>query len=382
MLPRLRLGTVKPQLAVGGTALAGFTTLPKSGSTPVFAARSLRKGGRCGKRNSEFIRPERTRTGWPREPPWVSTIANTIDAKCPSFLGSFTERGLVCKWLIGINIICFLLQIVTGVTTPGGTRDGPFTDALLLNIDKVMNGEVWRLLTYGFLHSPDKILHIVFNMLLLYWFGQQIEERLGSREFLAFYLAGIVVAGLAYLALRPCSIGTSREPPPCGASGGVMAVLVLAAIYNPRQIIYLFFLIPVPIWAVVVFMVVWDAIPFLRGTKTEIAVTAHLGGAAFGFAYYKPGPTNHLPAAVPVRVGLRKRAKPRLRLYREEEDEQAIATAVPAARHAPVRMEDEQLEAQMDAILAKIPRVGMEGLTESERQLLLRASEAIKRRRG
>ncbi len=49
---------------------------------------------------------------------------------------------------------------------------------------------------------------------------------------------------------------------------------------------------------------------------------------------------------------------------------------------ATARVEDEQLEAQMDAILAKIPRVGMEGLTENERQLLLKASEAIKRRRG
>ena len=60
----------------------------------------------------------------------------------------------------------------------------------------------------------------------------------------------------------------------------------------------------------------------------------------------------------------------------------AVLFVLAARNPAPARGEDEQLEAQMDAILAKIPRVGMEGLTENERQLLLKASEAIKRRRG
>ena len=152
-------------------------------------------------------------------------------------------------------------------------------------------------------------------------------------------------------------------------------------LYNPRQTILLFFLIPVPIWAFVIFMVANDAFHLLGRTQNGIGVSAHLGGAAFGFLYYRFHwrLADWLPSMSSVRT---RRTRPRLRLYQEEEGEPSPAGVTarrPAATASPA---DEQLEAQMDAILEKIPRVGMEGLTEHERELLLRASEAIKRRRG
>jgi membrane associated rhomboid family serine protease len=295
----------------------------------------------------------------------------------PSFLGRITESGRVCRWLLAINITCFILQIITRTQEPFFQE--PFTDALVLNVDKVLHGEVWRLLTYAFLHDPGQILHIVFNMLFLFWFGRQVEDHLGGREFLAFYLVSAVLAGLFYMAAAMA--GLHHKANALGASGAVMAVMVLAALYNPRQTILLFFLIPMPIWGFVVFMVAKDAFDLLRWTNTGVAVSAHLGGAAFGFAYYTLHwrLTDWLPSLSSLR---RRRAKPRLRLY-QEEDEAPTPTPVGARRQAqPASAADEQLEAQMDAILEKIPRVGMEGLTDHERQLLLRASEAIKRRRG
>ena len=122
----------------------------------------------------------------------------------PRFLGSLAENGLVCKWLLGIIIVCFLLQILTrtqaGDLGRFGVYNEPFTDALVLDVGKVLHGQVWRLISYGFLHDTGNIWHIVFNMLFLFWFGRQVEDQLGPREFLAFYLAGIVVAALAYVA--------------------------------------------------------------------------------------------------------------------------------------------------------------------------------------
>jgi membrane associated rhomboid family serine protease len=296
----------------------------------------------------------------------------------PSFLGSFTESGRVCRWLLAINITCFILQMMTRPQVPiPGVIESPFTEALILDVDKVMHGEVWRLLTYAFLHSSN-IWHIVFNMLFLYWFGRQVEDHLGGREFLVFYLGAAVLAGLAYTG---ATLADFHKGSALGASGAVMAVLVLAALYNPRQIIYLFFLIPVPIWAVVIFMVAKDAFDFLGKTSSGVAVSAHLAGAAFGFAYYSFHwrLTDWLPSFGSLR---RRRANPRLRLY-QEDDEAPTPTPVGAGRPArSAGPADEQLEAQMDAILEKIPRVGMEGLTDHERELLLRASEAIKRRRG
>jgi len=75
----------------------------------------------------------------------------------PSFLGSFTERGRICKWLIAVNVIFFILQLITvqrdtivlgegeAVQTESA---GPFTGALQLDANAVFHGQVWRLLSY------------------------------------------------------------------------------------------------------------------------------------------------------------------------------------------------------------------------------------------
>src|SRR5262249_46211361 len=109
----------------------------------------------------------------------------------PGFLGSFYERGLMCKWLIGINIVLFLLQLIArNAVRPELERlQGldPLTTALWLDPSKVLEGQFWRLLTYAFLHDTTTPLHILFNMLFLWWFGSDVEDLYGPREFLAFY---------------------------------------------------------------------------------------------------------------------------------------------------------------------------------------------------
>jgi membrane associated rhomboid family serine protease len=247
-----------------------------------------------------------------------------------------------------------------------------------LDVSKVLHGEVWRLLTYAFLHSTSSWAHIVFNMLFLYWFGRDVEDLYGPREFLAFYLVSALLGGVAFVLADLAGLHGKHLPglsATClGASGAVTAVLVLCAVHYPTRMILLFFILPVPIWLFVVFAVAKDAFDFLGGAQTGTAVDVHLAGAAFGFAYSQLHwrLTGLLPG---LRTWQRRRSQPRLRVYREEE----APTPVTVAAAAPP--EDEQLEARMDAILAKISRTGKESLTESERQLLLRASEVFKRRR-
>ena len=305
----------------------------------------------------------------------------------PSFLGSLAGQGRVTNWLIGINIVCFILQMATrrAVTDRFGNTgyEEPFTDALLLNVPLVLKGEVWRLLTCAFLHDTGRIFHILFNMLVLFWFGRQAEETIGPREYLVFYLVSAVVSSLGFVAAY--KVGIQSGFLALGASGAVTSALVLAACLYPRQVIYLFFILPVPIWAFVILSVAMDAFGLLGRHNRGVATSAHLAGAAFGFCYYRFG--WQLTGWLGGLSGLtRARAKPRLRVYREEEED-STPTPRSAARSeavtAPPRLvEDEQLEAQMDAILEKIQRVGMHGLTEGERQTLVRASEAIKRRRS
>ena len=116
----------------------------------------------------------------------------------PSFLGALPGFGQACKWLILINIVCFVLQLVTrtAVADPRFDRSdipilqvySPVTAWLELDTNAVLHGQVWRLLTYAFLHDTGTLWHILFNMLFLWWFGKDVEDLYGPREFLAFYL--------------------------------------------------------------------------------------------------------------------------------------------------------------------------------------------------
>jgi membrane associated rhomboid family serine protease len=289
----------------------------------------------------------------------------------PSILAVLTEHGKVCKWLILINVVLFVGQLVTRSTDL-------ITGALDLNTADVLRGQVWRLLTYAFLHDPNDLFHILFNMLFLWWFGADVEDLYGPREFLAVYLTAAVLGGLAFV----CGnlLGFPQGATRCiGASGAVMAVLVLCALHYPSRVIYLFFFLPIPIWVFVLFMVAKDAYTLLTGASTGTAVTVHLGGAAFAYIYHK----RHwrLLSLLPSLKRSRFRRRPSLRIYRDEplaEDEPALPVASSIATRDSV---DEHLEAKLDAVLEKVARHGKESLSENERQILMRASEVYRRKR-
>ncbi|HTU18007.1 MAG TPA: rhomboid family intramembrane serine protease [Gemmataceae bacterium] len=324
----------------------------------------------------------------------------------PSFLGSFSERGRVCKWLVGINVVVFLVQVLTRPAADSLTPNlGWFTDALHLDVEHVLHGQVWRLLTYAFLHDPGTIWHILLNMLFLWWFGSDVEDLYGPREFLTFYLSASFAAGLLYFFSSLAFQG--RNALPCiGASGGVIAVVTLCAIHYPQRIIYLFFILPVPLWLFLIIFLAGDAYVFVSREESSTAVAAHLGGALFAGVYYRLHIRliDWLPQLGTPRYWLAQMQSwrrwlfgPRLRLFVDENVKEkwnasrrhsssaagdAIYRPEEATQQsvsAPVA--DEHLEAKMDAILEKISRAGKESLTESEREFLLRASEVFRRRR-
>ncbi len=317
----------------------------------------------------------------------------------PSFLGSL-DRGKVCTWLVGINIVFYVIQMATlrpvynlpddpdalpqvrqlhRLFAEQGPKVSPVTQALELDVPKVMQGEVWRLLTYAFLHDTRSIWHIAWNMLILWWFGRDVEDLFGPREFLAFYLVSAVLGGLAYAVAFQIGI---YHGPAVGASAAVTAVVTLFACHYPSRMILVFFLLPVPIWVFVAFTIAKDSFDVLGKSQNGVAAAAHLGGAAFAFAYH----VRHwrLLNLVPdLKAWRKRRSQPRLRVYREAEEERSAPVGVTAAPPPPrAHPDDEQLEAQMDAVLEKISRVGKENLTDSEKDVLRRAAEAIKRRRG
>jgi membrane associated rhomboid family serine protease len=293
----------------------------------------------------------------------------------PSIFDSLMPSGLVCRWLIGINIAVFILQGLAQVAAQGHGA-GVVTDWLILDVHAVLKGQVWRLLTYAFLHSTDGyLLHIIFNMLFLWWFGSDVEQLYGRKEFLSIYLLSAFLGGLAYEIWGLIQIENSR----ClGASGAVTTMLVLCALHYPRRIIYLFMMLPIPIWLFAIFNVLQDAFIFVGAHKTNVAVVVHLAGAAFAVAYY-----NWQRSIVEVVGGFLwwKPRHPRVRLKLFEPDVNKEEPVAVSATSTPAAAVDEHLEAKLDAVLEKIAKSGKDSLTQKEQEILQQAAQMYKRRR-
>ncbi len=290
----------------------------------------------------------------------------------PGRIGAFAEPGSATRWLLGITIGVFLLQILTQTSSRSVLEPQPgVTEFIELDTALVWQGQVWRLLTYGFAHSTGDIFHIVFNMIGLYFFGRAIEDRYGAREFVAFYLMAIFLGGLAFAGTHWTNPGIA-----VGASAGVVAVVVLFACNWPRQQVLLFFVFPVQIWVLAVLFVAIDALALLGNQRTNrVAVEAHLAGAVFALLYFR----NHWHLSgwwQGFREWRRRQSRPRLRVYSGEDHEE------PIVKLAASLSEEEQLEAKVDAVLEKLSRVGQENLTEHEKEVLRKASEVFRKRRG
>lgn len=292
-------------------------------------------------------------------------------------LSVFDGTGQVCITILVITVVAYFVQI--------GTREwiskfepiqnsGWFTNLFDFQPAAIFHGQVWRLVTYAFLHSTDSIWHIVFNMLLFWMVGRETESIYGPREFLAFYLVAALIGGLAQLLagwMVPQLAG-----PMLGASGAVTAVLVLFAMHFPTRVFYFMMVIPMPVIALVAVSVLIDVLGLVSGQAKGVAVACHLGGAAFGFLYYRFDwrVTRFWPSLPNLKKMTRR--QPRLRVFRGEDDEEPVGV------HSPTRPSPEsQLEAELDTVLEKVSRYGKSSLTDREQQILLRASEIYRNKR-
>jgi membrane associated rhomboid family serine protease len=299
-----------------------------------------------------------------------------------SFLGSFARAGQAWKTLIVINAVAFIIQMATrthgrGVWGEVEFNDGWFTDIFILDPAAVLHGQVWRLITSAFLHSTKDWTHIVFNMILLWWAGSEVETIYGAREFTAIYLVAAVVSGAAYVVFQMFA-GTNQSA--LGASGAIMAIFTIFALHYPTRTVYFFGIIPMPMMLLLVLYVAQDAFKLLGGNREPVAFAAHLGGAAFGFLYFKAQwrLVNLWPTNWSFKLS---RPGPKLRVYRGEPYREPAprdpAPVVAAPRLAP----DSDLEEELDAVLEKVARHGKSSLTEREHQILMRASEIYRNRR-
>lgn len=139
----------------------------------------------------------------------------------------------------------------------------------------------WQLVTYGFMHSERDIMHIIFNMFMLWMFGRELEVLMGPRRFLTYYLTCVVGAGIVQLIFAAVVGGGF---PTVGASGGVFGLLLAFGMAFPNRMIMLIFP-PIPMKAkyMVILFGVLELTLGISGVAPGIANFAHLGGMLFGY---------------------------------------------------------------------------------------------------
>ncbi|TXK37588.1 rhomboid family intramembrane serine protease, partial [Pontibacter qinzhouensis] len=202
---------------------------------------------------------------------------------------AFREPNNTLKQLILINVIVFVVLIVMRLIVTYTV--GPQVYGLLLSyiaLPSYLHSlliKPWTLITYFFTH--EGFLHIIFNMLNLYWFGQLVREYLGDKKLLSLYVYGGLVGGilfvLMYNLIPYLSVYLGR--PMIGASASVLAIVVGAATLLPNFTFNLILIGPVRIKYIALFLVILS----ISGAVGDNAGgnIAHLGGAVLGWLFVK-----------------------------------------------------------------------------------------------
>jgi membrane associated rhomboid family serine protease len=156
----------------------------------------------------------------------------------------------------------------------------------LVSWSALLQGRVWTLVTSVFSHNM--FFHLFINMFVLFNFGFIVEKYLGPRRFLAFYLMAGIAGSISH-SLTSAFILRQPALMALGASGAISGVVLLFALLYPRELIFIFGIIPIPaIWAVAIITGIdlFGLINQTHGAPSIIGFGAHLGGALVGFIYF------------------------------------------------------------------------------------------------
>ncbi len=248
-----------------------------------------------------------------------------------------------------------------------------FTTAqALINITPqgVSGFEFWRFIGFQFLHVG--VMHLVLNMVGLWVFGPLVEERLGARRYLAFYLFCGMMGAFLYLLLNAAGLGaqslagpnasipgllfTDPWTPLVGASAGVFGVIVAGAVFRPNETIVVLYVLPMRLATFALLVIGFTIYNMLTASANAGGETAHLGGALAGWWVAKH------PHLIDDFFSLFGRPPRR--------SAASLASSQAASRARGVS------DAEVDRILDKVHAGGLQSLSAAEKETLRRATDA------
>jgi membrane associated rhomboid family serine protease len=262
--------------------------------------------------------------------------------------------------LLVVNAIVFVLECFVLGRPPRFSLDNPFA----LSLEGLEHGYVWQLLTYQFMHA--NLWHILANSWAIYLFGREIEATLGPGQFLTVYFASGVMGGVFQVIAAFLWPGLFGGPVVGASAGGFGLMAAYAVLFPERELTLLF--PPVSFQAKT--MLIFSAVLAVAGIVfpvDNVANAAHLGGMLTGLIFIRRfvqgrgllGGFHPDPAVPGEYAGTRSGKTPFWRSAAGPADE-GLST-------------DEFVKSEVDPILDKISRHGIQSLTERERQVLEKA---------
>jgi membrane associated rhomboid family serine protease len=206
--------------------------------------------------------------------------ATPVGMRCPECSRQKTQvrtlRNIYVEPRVTYILIGICVLLYVGTLAAGGRNSAVYIDLGTIGINLgldgqpigVAEGEYWRLITGGFLHSPGNILHIAFNMYILYWLGTMLEPVLGHVRFTALYFASLLAGSFGALVAEPTALTV-------GASGAVFGLMSAAFVFQRARGIdpWRSGLGPVILLNL--------ALPFVF-TNLNISIGGHIGGLVGG----------------------------------------------------------------------------------------------------
>ncbi len=283
------------------------------------------------------------------------------------------QKTSVVAWLLSVTVACYVIQFVfLRWFGAGGILESLFA----LSVPNLKTGKVWTLLTYGALHDTSNLLHIVANLLGLYFLGRVLEPLLGSKRLFWVYAGAIIAGGMLWIATHWQGSGGMVV----GASAGVAGLFVLFACFHPDQPItfLLFFFLPVtlkPKYAAFALAVIelmgflfYEVMGAVSPFGASIAHSAHLGGMAAAWLYFRflhNVNWQRTPAKADIQL-------PRWFGKKGKASEPNVQKVNVSSR--------DDLRAEVDRILDKINSQGFGALTAEEKRRLDEAKDLLSRR--
>jgi membrane associated rhomboid family serine protease len=283
---------------------------------------------------------------------------------------SFKTGSILTKLIyvnLGVFVMVKLVQVMFFLFTAGDVGTYLIIDWLAVPaMLPDLLSRPWTIFTYMFLH--EGFLHILFNILWLYWFGRIFLEFLDGKKLFGIYILGGLAGAALYILsfnLFPAFAQILPVSRALGASAAVLAIVISISVYVPNYTITLLFIGPVRLKYIAVFMVVLDIIS-IAGANPGGHI-AHLGGALFGWFYirqYRRGIdlTKGITGATGIISSL---FRPKSKLKVEYKK---------SATDFDYNKQKAERQQIIDGILDKISKSGYDSLTKEEKEILFRTS--------